>query len=296
MGFLSTLGKIGAVAAPIAASFIPGVGPAAGGVLSKVLGGVSAAGGALSALGSVAGGAAKGAAAGRQDDTQNALIRQQLLQGGARDAADDSFRRGAYQGDDTFRRAQFGQQQQNDMLQRPSLFGQQALAGGLLQGLQDMNITRTRPSGNTVPTFTVTGGLRPSAMGPEAREAGGAMARQALMNMLSGGPAPIEMGPQADLGPGYQAPPALNLPQAGLGEKLLGGTALAGGLLGGIGQFLDNRGGQDNSQVSINRYAPQATPGPYVPPNRAQLIPEVASMQGPMVTSGPQVIRPRRTG
>lgn len=232
MGFLSGLGKVLKVAAPMAASFIPGVGP----VASKVLNRIGAAGGALSSVGAVAGGAAQGAQQGRQFDTSAALELQRIRQQQAEAAAADAFRRGAYQGDDTFRRAQFGHAQQEDVLKRPGLFGKQALAGGLMQGLQDVNISR--PQGSTIPTFNVSGGLRPSAMGPEAREAGGAMARHALMQMLSGGPAPIQLGPQADLGPGYQAPAEPVLPKAGLGEKLLGGLGLGGSLLGAIGAGL----------------------------------------------------------
>ena len=268
MGFLSTLGKIGAVAAPIAAI------PFTGGMSMAALPGILSAGaGALGAIGQVAGGASKGAQQGRQQDTQNLLLQQQLLQQQARDKSGDAFNRGAYQGDDTFRRAQFGQQQQNDMLQRPGLFGKQALMGGLMANLQDVNIDR--PNGSTVPTFNVSGGLRPSAMGQDARGAGAEMSRAALMNMLSGGPAPIEMGPQADLGAGYQAPPNLQLPQAGLGEKLLGGIGLGSSLLGGLGAFMG--GQQEQAPISTTRDRQASVPSAWA-------LPKSPALQQPMAT------------
>lgn len=249
MGFLGTLGKgLALGGAALAAPFT------GGGSLAAIAPILSAGGGLLSGIGSVAGGAAKGAQDGRQQDAQNQLLLQQIRQQNAQAQATDARERGTYQGNDTFRRGTFAQEQQNDMLQRPSLFGKQALMGGLMANLQDVNISR--PAGSTIPTFNVTGGLRPSAMGQDARDAGAAMSKQALMHMLSGGPAPIEMGPQADLGPGYQAPPDLNLPQAGTGEKLLGGLGLVGGLLGGIGQGIGPRGQPQDAKAPVDLSQP----------------------------------------
>lgn len=251
----------GASATGAGAGTAVGTGGAAAGVgggllggLGKGLGWLNRAAPLLGSLSGIAGNAATGAAAGRATEAELLLRQQQLQQQTARDAAADAFNRGAYQGDDTFRRGQFAQQQQNDQLQRPSLFGRQALAGGLMQGLQDVNIGR--PAGSTIPTFNVSGGLRPSAMGQQARDAGGEMSRVALMNMLSGGPAPIAMGPQADLGPGYQTPAEVPLPQAGPGGTLLGGLGLGGSLLGGLAEILKDRQAPTEQDVVLDQPNP----------------------------------------
>jgi hypothetical protein len=79
-----------------------------------------------------------------------------------------------------------------------------ALASLLGGGLQDVSISR--PEGSTIPTFGVSGGLRPSAMN-----------QQALLAQLSKQIAPLE------------------LPKAGLGEKIMGGAGMVGNILGALG-------------------------------------------------------------
>lgn len=81
-----------------------------------------------------------------------------------------------------------------------------ALASLLGGGLQDAQIGR--PAGSTIPTFNITGGLRPSAMN-----------QQMLFDRLS---QPID---------------PLKLPTAGLGEKILGGVGLGASILGALGQI-----------------------------------------------------------
>ena len=81
-----------------------------------------------------------------------------------------------------------------------------ALASMLGGGLQDAHIGR--PAGSTIPTFDVTGGLRPSAMN-----------QKMLLDRLS---QPID---------------PLKLPQAGLGEKILGGVGLGANILGALGNI-----------------------------------------------------------
>ena len=265
MGFMSGLSKALLQAAPyVAAPFTGGASLAAAPLTQSI----------ASNIGQVAGNAAAGGAAGRATEADLLLKKGQLDQGNARNAADDSFRRGAYQGDDTFRRAQFAQGQQNDQLQRPGLFGKQALAGGLMQGLQDVNISR--PQGSTIPNFNVSGGLRPSAMGQNARDAGGEMSRVALMNMLSGGPAPVEMGAAPEMGPGYQSPGDVELPQAGLGSKLLGGLGLGASLLWAIGQGMNQPPMQTQRQITPAQQPDMS----YFTPNRQQLQ-DVPTMETP---------------
>ena len=211
MGFLSKIGKGLSIAAPlVAAPFTGGLSLAA---LAPALAGV--AGNALSGVGQVAGGAAQGAQQGRQFDTQSALTQQQLANQAAQDrerALMDRDRAG-------MDRAKFG-------VDAAGARGRQALAGSLMQGLQDVNIGR--PAGSTIPTFNVQGGLRPSAMGDGGREAGGNLLRQALMAQMNG-----EALPEA---PGaYEGAAQIPMPQAGMGEKLLGGLGLGGSLLGALG-------------------------------------------------------------
>lgn len=91
-----------------------------------------------------------------------------------------------------------------------------ALASLLGGGLQDTQIQM--PQGSTIPQFNITGGLRPSAMNQSALLA--------------------QLGQKID---------PLELPKAGLGEKILGGVGLGGSLLGALGKI-----GQGQPQQSRN--------------------------------------------
>jgi len=105
----------------------------------------------------------------------------------------------------------------------------------LLGGVQDAQIGR--PEGSTIPQFNITGGLRPSALDGS---------RESLM---------------ASLGqPTMTAPKPLELPEAGLMEKILGGVGLGGSLLGAIGQGMGQRG--------------PGTP-PFVPPQQGLTDPNI---------------------
>ena len=84
-----------------------------------------------------------------------------------------------------------------------------ALAALLGGGLQDAQVNR--PMGSTIPDFSVSGGLRPSAMN-----------QAALLSQLS---KPID---------------PLATPQAGTAEKVLGGIGLGGTILGALGGALGN--------------------------------------------------------
>lgn len=196
MAFLGTLLNIGKGLIGL------GGGGNAGEIASKVAG-------ILGNVGPVASGAAKGAQDTRQQDTTNQLLLQQLLQQNANNANTGQMDR-----------AKFAAGERDAATKR-------SITGGLLGGLQDVNIDR--PAGSTIPNFNVTGGMRPSALGPEARAA--------IMQQLSAGPMEA---------PAYKGVDDLTLPQAGTGEKLLGGVGLAGSLLGGIGQFLGKQAPQES--------------------------------------------------
>jgi hypothetical protein len=79
-----------------------------------------------------------------------------------------------------------------------------ALSSLLDGGLQDASISR--PAGSTIPTFGVSGGLRPSAMN-----------QQALLAQLGQKIQPLE------------------LPKAGMAEKVLGGVGLGSSVLSALG-------------------------------------------------------------
>lgn len=201
MSFLSTLGNIGKAAV----GFIPGVGPALSG--------------ALGAIGSVAGGAAQGAAEGRRADSA-AMTQAQLANlVGSRDA---------------FSAALAGQQFNSSEQDRAY---RRMVLQNLLGGVQDASISR--PAGSTIPTFGISGGLRPSALGDRS-------------NLIA------ELGKATMTAPEYAGPKPLELPKPGLGEKILGGVGLGGSILGALGS-LGKLGG--NKQPPGGPYA---TP-PYVP-------------------------------
>ena len=95
----------------------------------------------------------------------------------------------------------------------PAARAAQAARGDVQSGIQDYHAT-FNPDG----TYTTTGGLRPSLLGPNARQAGGEMGRQALMALMT----------KSDV-------PELSTPQhSGVLEKGLGAT----GFLSSIGSAL----------------------------------------------------------
>ena len=88
-------------------------------------------------------------------------------------------------------------------------FKRQMLAS-LLGGVQDASISR--PEGSTIPNFQVSGGLRPSAIS----------GKDSLIASLGA--------------PTMSAPSPLEMPKAGLGEKIMGGIGLGANILGAIGK------------------------------------------------------------
>lgn len=103
-----------------------------------------------------------------------------------------------------------------DKLAGSTTLANQVVRGDTMQNAKDATISGL-PPGVTVPT--ITGGLRPSLMGPNSQQAGGALSKAALMQLLSGGPAMPT------------APTMTPLPEASALQKGLG----LAGLVGSIG-------------------------------------------------------------
>lgn len=135
----------------------------------------------------------------------------------------------------------------------------QAAYGDALKNVQDVNIDFNATTG-ALPQFNVTGGLRPSMFGANARAAGGELGRQALMALMTKSDIPAmtdvpEASPLIDL-------PELSQPKgSGALEKTLGGAGLIGNVLGGIGELRKKRqapvvmssGGNPNDLDSYRR-------------------------------------------
>src|SRR5690606_23704042 len=98
-----------------------------------------------------------------------------------------------------------------------------------------------------IPRLSLSGGLRPSALGPNARAAGQVMSRDALMAMLRGDSfSPVRTTGPIDVN--------ANMPQEGLLDKILGGIGTAGNL------WQAYHAGQNPPTVTTGASTPQAVP------------------------------------
>jgi hypothetical protein len=111
---------------------------------------------------------------------------------------------------------------------------QQTVRGDLMANVQDARFSR--PAG--VPDMALSGGMRPSALGPNSREAGRTLSSQALSALKSGDSfMPINpMGP-IDLD--------ANMPQESWFDKLMGGVGAVGG---GVAAYRSAQQGQEQQQ------------------------------------------------
>lgn len=229
MNFWSALGKGLQIAAPIAAAPFTGgmslaaLAPTLIGTASKIASTVANRGGAAAGdVGRLTGAAAQGAADIRLTEAQinnqrdrNVLDRTatQIGQNQTRDAQ-------------ALQRAQLG-------IEAPMARTKQAAYGDALSNVQDVNID-FQPTTGTLPKFNVSGGLRPSLFGANARGAGAELSRQALLKLMSGEDVP-------------QASEAVAMPEmsdpttSGAMEKTLGAAGLGGSILGALGDALKNR-------------------------------------------------------
>lgn len=228
---------VGAAGGAGGAGGVPSIGPIASGVPAGLPGAVPgfgeavAAGGGGSSLlkwlsnptnignilstagdvGSVLGSSAAGAAEGRYregllQNQRDALRNQQYgTQQGAQ------FNLGALD----LQRQQFGEQARGTR-------GKQATIGNLLQNIQDVSLN--------VPGIAkgnITGGLRPSALGPGGRAAGGELARQAMLKLMT---------PDTFTGGEILTPPELTpIPQPSTLENIGGAGGVIGNILGALG-------------------------------------------------------------
>lgn len=102
-------------------------------------------------------------------------------------------------------------------MEAPGMRAQQVGRGEIMQTMQDAPMT-----GDPRVDKWAGGGLRPSAFGPQSREAGGALSRQALQALLSG-------SDQID-------PQLAQRTKAGAGENIASGVGLGLGVLGALGR------------------------------------------------------------
>lgn len=188
--------------------FLKGLGKIGAGIAAPFTGGASL--GlipAIDAIGGVLGGAAKGSADQRISEVPGQI--------------------GAYRAN--LEGQQFNADEQDRGYRRAAL-------SSLLGNVQDASIGR--PENSTIPTFNVSGGLRPSAIT-------GGGGREALMALLSQ--------------PGFHAD-AMELPKAGLGEKIMGGIGLGANILGALG------GARSGQQYLQQAGMGSQIPGGNVPP------------------------------
>lgn len=102
---------------------------------------------------------------------------------------------------------------------RPGRASQTAM-GDVMANVQDARVSA--PS--HIPRFEVSGGLRPSALGPNARAAGGALSNQALAALLEGDSfMPINPAGPIDLD--------ATMPRESTFDKIMGGLGTAGNVM-----------------------------------------------------------------
>lgn len=270
MGFWSTLGKGLKLGASVGTSFIPGVGP----VASKALDKIGTAGDVLSNIGRTTSGAATGALDQRlaeaqlnQGSDRNAMDRARLAESQGMDRASLGVNQNTSRDAQALQRAQMG-------IDAPMARTKQAAFGDALHNVQDVNFN-FQPKTGSLPNFNITGGLRPSLFGANARNAGSELSRQALLALMTKSDVPsassaIDM-PAAGALPTLQGPT-----HSGALEKTLGGVGLGSSILGGLGQALKNRPAMPTMADMPTAGAPQLSPGDvaYGRGQSPQLLPQ----------------------
>lgn len=137
----------------------------------------------------------------------------------------------------------------------------QAARGNLLSNVQDMTVSHPRAT-----TGSIQGGIRPSALGPEARQMGNLVARQALMQQMQGDQFADVPG-QNWGGAVLNQPGVSRLAQPSGLDAFLNIGALIGGGVGAVGNALQQS--QQNIGDLVNRSGvPPTVPGmPQLPPS-----------------------------
>lgn len=261
MGFWSALGNIGKAAV----GFVPGIGQGIQGLLgggdgedseqsnlSKILG---IAGGVAPVLG--------GMAAGRQQGLMNEDLSSQSRDRNALQRAALANQYGLTSTQMGNANAQQGYENQMSQakyrMDAPSIRAEQARKGDLLANVQDVSVSHPRAA---IAHFT--GGLRPSALGPNAREAGRLLSSGAVDAMRSGEQLPTS--PEFSAAPPPMIPNLSTAPQSGILDKILSVAAPASALAGAVQPYFNRQ----NPFFERN----QANAGRVPPPGRASQIPE----------------------
>ncbi len=195
--------------------------------------------GLLGSIGKVAGNAAQGAATQRTNQNeltqrQNSLLAQLfgINQNAQTNALEGQSRERLGQGNLDLEQRKFS-------LAAPSARASQAVRGSLIQNLQPVSFSGL-PSRISSSIPTITGGLTPAAISPEARQAGGLLTRQAIMDMLKGD----SFAPQTPTdfqGGVLHSPQMAALQDPGKLESILGAIGLIGGIGGAVGDTFQQR-------------------------------------------------------
>jgi len=283
MGFLSGLGKVGRVGANLAGFLpIPGAG-----ALSKIASiGANAA--------PVLGGLAASRAQGRLAEADTTMSRDRLALERAGMGNDEAYR--SWQGQNdlglTSTRAN------NDALAqefaarmglneaeatRPDLRASQVIRGDLMHNVQDVNI----PDNARVNVAHISGGIRPSALGPNTREAGARLSDLGLSKLghedLPSAPTFSRYAPTAAPTSG-PLPGLSSLPQAGFMDKLLGVATPALALAGAVGKSMPPKMGSPGGVINpdaMNR----ATAGAFQLPSERYAGAGAGATPGAMATT-----------
>lgn len=234
MSFWSKFGKIAGIAGAGAASLAtlgaasPALGAALGGIGmgGKVMSGLGTVGKVGGALSPVVGGIAKGRAEGRQAETDNLMAHDRMVQQAIQQEFANKLGLAGTEA---------------NML---DLRANQARHGDLQANVQDVHI----PDNERVHIPHWTGGVRPSALGPNARAAGQRLSDTALAKMGNEG---LPTAPVPHISP---------LPQAGFADKLLGAVGPALGIAGAFPQS-PNQGATGGPQRMGMPGAPILSPG-----------------------------------
>lgn len=268
MGFMNILGDI-----------MKGVGVGGAGIATALSGGVAspllmASMAGLSAGGSTLGALGAGAAAGRVQQAQTNQSQDKINQAAQQSYQQALLEKNAQDIQAAQAAAQTQLQQKQFELTAPAARLANAIRGNVASNMQDVHVNR--PAG--VPTIQFSGGLRPSDMGPESRQAGQLMASQALHAMQTPDQFSALPTSNAQVLPQFTA---TALPKPGL----LSNLASAAGVVGG------GATAAQNAMSAIQKILGQGGNVPNIPtvtglPSMAGFGTPVGSMLDPSLLGG----------
>lgn len=231
MGFWSGLGKVAKFAAPIAAGAATLMTGGAAAPLIGIAAKLAAAGKIAGIAGGVAGSFAKGREAGRDKENSQAMTQDALRLQAARDLENAMMNR-----------AELELKQKGDKRSSQEDSFRKSILGALTKNMQDGSFNR--PEG--VPNISLSGGMRPSALGVEGRAAGEELNKQAMLSLLNG-------EKYADVaGPEKFAPTEM---KKGSAIDAILGTV---GAVGGVADRVRAEGAQDEQNSFIRKLMEQA--------------------------------------